>query len=192
MWQVLWVLCPYPLLLPLQYNQGLKLPVPASLCQRDFSSPWSPPPLPPVRQAAGAKEPAPIPHAESSPNKDHLSLSLQWNNHAWHLHRLPESLQQDWGPVVYSSNLIENAFFIGCLLSVFQFPTPLKVFSPPKEMFAHSFLSQSILMRTQTKTSCKPIFMLLLFIILKCGQNYMHYFARKKHCFVFINPRLHS
>lgn len=113
MWQVLWVLCPYPLLLPLQCNQGLKLPVPASLCLRDFSSPWSPPPLPPVRQAAGAKEPAHIAPGSEQPKQIPPLPQPQRNNHAWHLHWLPESLQQDSAPVFYSSNLLDHALFIG-------------------------------------------------------------------------------
>ena len=55
-WQVWWVLCLYPLPLPLQCHWELEFPAPASLCHRDCSSLWSLPALPPVRQASQAKE----------------------------------------------------------------------------------------------------------------------------------------
>lgn len=85
MWPVLWVLCPYPLLLPLQCNQGLKHQcLPASLPE-GLLQPLEPTSFATVRQAAGAKEPAPIAPRSEQP-KDHLSLSPQWNNRAWRLH----------------------------------------------------------------------------------------------------------
>lgn len=78
---------------------------------------------------------------------------------AWFLHWLQAFLQQDWAPVVHSSNLLNNApFWLPSLPILLPYSPPRVFFICQRDVCTWIFIPEYASKRIQTKTSCKPLF----------------------------------